>query len=75
MSTVIKHFIVVTGELTVNEPMVGKIPYVGEVYSGEAWGKGKINYPNGVTYLGTFKSDKWHGFGRCSSIEFFWFQI
>ena len=43
-----------------------KVHYCGEIYKGEACGKGKINYPNGITYFGTFKGDKWHGYGTSS---------
>ena len=56
------------GETQVKEGAL-KVNYVGEIYQGEATGKGKVNYPNGTSYLGTFKNDKWHGFGKLETNE------
>ena len=51
-----------------------KSNYVGEIYQGEATGKGKVNYPNGISYLGTFKNDKWNGIGKKHNLNTFEFQ-
>ena len=57
------RILVATGELQIKEGG-SKHNYVGEVYQGEATGRGKVNYPNGVTYLGTWNNGQWHGFGK-----------